>query len=151
LIWRQVSDTLTDESLVKAHGGGEDDDLEDALRVAKRELAAVREERRRFLYLFARGTIDEHELDGLMKTVTERLEARHDYLDGLRKRQDDRTAAQELRDGLIPWLETVRVGLDAVTEAEKREILKLIVEDGTVDGNNHIRLSLRFGRSQCPV
>ena len=133
--------------------GGADggDDLEDRIKTAPHELSAVEEERRRYLYLFGKGTMDERELDGLMKTVTERLEARQDYLDGLRKEQDDRRAAQALREGLSPWLGTVREGLDAVTEAEKREILKLVVEDGTIDGNNYIRLNLRFGRSPCPA
>ena len=151
LIWNQVSDALTDEGLVVAHAGDDGDDLEDRLRVAKRELSAVQEERRRYLYLFGKGTIDEHELDGIMKTVTERLEARQDYLDSLRREEDDWRAAQELRAGLLPWLQGVREGLDAVTEVEKREILKLIVEDGTLNRHNYITLNLRFGRSPCPA
>ena len=67
-------------------------------------------------------------------------------MDSLRREQDDRRDTQALRDGLLPWLEEVRAGLDAVTEVEKRKILELAVEDGSIDSSNRITLNLRFGR-----
>ena len=110
--------------------GGEADD---AART-EHELAGVQAEEDRAIRLYVSGKVSEQQLDHQRRFIGERLERLRARLDEHRARtsaQADRRVAVEQ---VVEWVRRAGSGLDGLSDAERREVLDLLLEEATIDG-----------------
>ena len=92
--------------------------------------------------LYVSGKITEEQLDRQRKFITERLEAVRAELDDYRARQSSATEKRELMENIVEWAARFGQELDDLPDEQRRDVLRLIVEEIVVDGDNNVRITL---------
>ena len=146
LIWGEVKKVMENpelilagiESLYSQDGEG----FEKQIARTESELQRVQSEEDRAIRLFVSGKITEGQLDLQRKFITERLEALRARLDDYRARESSKMESRELGEYVVEWANRVGDRLDDLPDVERREVLRLLLDEVTIDGENNINLTL---------
>ena len=146
LVWGEVRRVLEQPELIAAGLAAlePDDDggLAGDIARTERELAGVQAEEDRAIRLFVTDKISEQQLDHQRRFIGERLERLRARLDEYRARESAQTGQRVALEQVEEWALSVGAGLDALSEEERRELLDLLLEDATIDGENRVTLTL---------
>ena len=146
LVWNQVKGMIQSPRLIVAGieslDSGEDSDLSSQTARAERDLQKVQVEEERAIRLYVSGKINEEQLDQQRRFITERLEAARATLDDLRARDSMASEKRQLMRNLLQWAERFGEGLDGLPEEKRREVLRLLVDRVTIDGDNNVNITL---------
>ncbi len=146
LVWNEVRRVLANpglivaglESLTDGDGGGPGEELARL----ERELQRVQLEEDRAIRLFVTGRITEEQLDHQRRFITERLERARAELDAARERESAEADQRRVMEEVVEWAQRAGEGLDGLSDAERREVLNLLLEEGSIDGDNNVTLTL---------
>ena len=146
LVWNEVRRVLANpgliiaglESLTDGDGGGQGEEIARL----ERELQRVQLEEDRAIRLFVTGRITEEQLDHQRRFITERLERARAELDAARERETAGADQRRVMEEVVEWAERAGEGLDGLSDAERREVLNLLLEEGSIDGDNNVTLTL---------
>ena len=146
LVWGEVRRVLEQPELIAAGLAAlepdEDSGLAGDIARTERELAGVQAEEDRAIRLFVTDKITEEQLDHQRRFIGERLERLRARLDEYRARESARAGQRVALEQVEEWARSVGAGLDALSEEERRELLDLLLEDATIDGENRVTLTL---------
>ena len=109
---------------------------------AERDVRDIEMEENVAIRLHVSGKITEAQLDLQRKFITERLESARAKLDDCRARMVTGTDKQRLKETVLAWAREVGQGLDELTFEQRRELLQLVVEEVTIDGDNNATITL---------
>ena len=145
-MWNEVKGMVQNPELIVAGiaslDADEDGGLEKQIASTERELQRVQLEEDRVIRLYVSGKITEEQLDRQRKFITERLEAVRAELDDYRARQSSATEKRELMENIVEWAARFGQELDDLPDEQRRDVLRLIVEEIVVDGDNNVRITL---------
>ena len=146
LIWGEVWQAVqTPEVIVagiEALGTQENVGLADEIANVERELKAVQSEEERAIRLYVSGKITEAQLDHQRRFITGRLENIRAKIDDYRARETARGETRALRETIVAWAGAVREGLDRLTQEERRDVLNLLIDRVTIDGDNCVNITM---------
>ena len=146
LVWGEVRRVLDNPGLIAAGlaalDPGEDDGVAEDVARTERELAGVQLEEDRAIRLFVTGKISEEQLDHQRRFIGERLERLRARLDEYRARESAQADRRVVLEQVEEWALRVGEGLDDLSDEERREVLDLLLEEATIDGENRITLTL---------
>ena len=146
LVWGEVRRVLEQPELIAAGlaalDPGEDGGAAEEMARTERELASVQLEEDRAIRLFVSGKITEDQLDHQRRFIGERLERLRARLDEYRARESAQAGRREALERVVEWARRVGDGLDGLSDQERRELLELLLEEATIDGENLITLTL---------
>ena len=145
-IWSEVKRVLQNPDLIVAgidtldsqEGGG----MEEEIAQAERDLRSIQMEEDRAIRLFVSGKITEAQLDHQRKFITERLESARAKLDDYRAREASGTEKRRLMETVLTWARNVGQGLDELTDAQRKELLQMVVEQVVIDRDNNVDITL---------
>ena len=146
LVWGEVKKVLESPGLIVAGieslDTQEDGGLENQIAGAERELQRVQFEEDRVIRLYVTEKITEEQMDRQRKFITERLETLRTRLDDLRAREMAAVEKQALGEHVVEWANRVGGRLDDLPNEERREVLRLLLDEVTIDGENNVNLTL---------
>ena len=146
LVWGEVRRVLQDPDLIAAGlaalDPGEDGGAADDAARTERELAGVQAEEDRAIRLYVSGKITEQQLDHQRRFIGERLERLRARLDEHRARVSAQAGRRVAVEQVVEWARRAGGGLDGLSDAERREVLDLLLEEATIDGENNVTLTL---------
>ena len=96
----------------------------------------------RLIRLYVAGKISEAQLDRQRKFITGRVKGLRDKLDEYRLHREKAIEAQDLEGRVSQWSEAVRAGLDALSPEERREVMLLVLDQVTIDGDDRVDITL---------
>ena len=144
VIWEEVAETLKDADsfyqVLDTDDDG-DDSLTADIDAAERDLGKVQDEQDRLLRVYVSGLITEAELTLQRKYITERLESAQTRLSGLRSQRVANEERAQTANTVKAWAARIAAGLDDLDDDGRREVLRQVVESGTIDRDNYIRLN----------
>ena len=148
LVWNAVSDFISRPEQVKTLLAARQSDLESGGTLenvvkARERLSRMEDERGRTLLQHQRGYITDSELDVRMKGVNERIEY---FQDELEKLEIEAAGATEALEAVHVWMDAaqhIAVRLDTLSDAERAEVVKLLVDRVAVDGQD-IKMRMVF-------
>ena len=145
LVWDEVKRVLANPDLIVAgiealnsDDGGPD---EERARL-ERDLQRVQLEEDRAIRLYVTGKITEEQLDHQRRFITERLERLRAELDDSRAAESARAEQRLLLEGVAKWAQRAGDSLDDLPDEERREVLRLLLDGATIDGENNVTLTL---------
>ena len=146
LVWREVKTVVQNpdliveglESLEERGDGG----LPKRIAGAERDLRKVQTEEDRAISLFVSGKITEGQLDQQRKPIHERLKDARAKLDDYRAQETTAIEKQVLMSNVADWAVKVGDGLDGLPPEERREVLRLIVDQIAIDRDNNVTITL---------
>ena len=146
LVWSEVKRLLENPDLIVAgiealdnrEGGG----LAEEVAAAERDLQKVQQEEERVIRLYVSGKITEEQMDHQRKYITERLETLRARLDDYRDRESAETEKLLIMENLVQWAGEFGEGLDDLPDEKRREVLRLLLDGVTIDGQNNLNLTL---------
>ncbi len=148
VVWETVAKFIAAPEQISALLEARQQDLEsgavmETLNQARHRLSLVEAERGRRLSQHSKGYITDQELDLILREVNERLEYHQEELSRLEAEANQTT---EAIDQLQSWMDGYRSivdRLDTLTEAERAEVVSLVVDRVTVVGRElQIRMVL---------
>ncbi len=146
LVWGEVKRVLDNPDLIvagiEALDSREDGGLAEEIDTAEHDLQKVQLEEERIIRLFVSGKITEDQMDHQRRYITERLETLRARLDDYRDRE---TAEKEKRlamEHVVQWVSRIGDGLDDLPDEGRREVLRLLLDGVTIDGENNVNLTL---------
>ncbi len=146
LVWGEVRRVLEQPELIAAGLAAlepdEDGELGGEIARTERELAGVQLEEDRAIRLYVSGKISERQLDHQRRFIGERLERLRARLDEYRARASAQAGRRVALEQVEEWARSVGAGLDGLNDEERRELLDLLLEDATIDGENNVTLTL---------
>ena len=146
LVWGEVRRVLERPELIAAGLAAlepdEDGGLAGEIARTERELAGVQAEEDRAIRLYVSGKISEEQLDHQQRFIGERLERLRARLDEYRARESSQAGRRVALEQVVEWARGVGAGLDGLGGEERRELLDLLLEDATIDGENRVTLTL---------
>ena len=141
LIWDEVVECLKDpDSFYQSVDSDDGDSLTADIDAAERDLGKVQAENDRLVRIFVSGIINEAELKHQRKYITERLESAETRLSGLRSQRVANEERARTANTVVAWAARIGEGLDDLDSEGRREVLRQVVESGTIDRNNSVRL-----------
>ncbi len=148
LVWGEVRRVLEQPELIAAGLAAlepdEDGGLDGEIARTERELAGVQLEEDRAIRLYVSGKITEEQLDHQRRFIGERLERLRARRDEYRARESAQAGRRVALEGVVEWARSVGAGLDGLADEERRELLDLLLEDATINGENRVTLTLAF-------
>ena len=120
----------------------EDGGLAKRIAGAERELRRIQMEGDRAISLYVAGKITEGQLDHQRGLILERLEAARAKLDDYRAQASLATGKRVLTANIVEWAGRVGDGLDDLSPEERREVLRLIVDQIVIDRKNNVSVTL---------
>ena len=84
----------------------------------------------------------EEQMDHQRKYITERLETLRARLDDYRDRESAETEKLLIMENLVQWAGEFGEGLDDLPDEKRREVLRLLLDGVTIDGQNNLNLTL---------
>ena len=96
----------------------------------------------RAIRLYVSGKISEEQLDHQRRFIGERLERLRARLDEHRARASAQTDRRVAVEQVVEWARRAGGGLDGLSDAERREVLDLLLEEATIDAENNVTLTL---------
>ena len=155
LVWGEVSRILQSPELIvevirasDAHGG---DGVAEETANTERDLRNVEIEDERAVRLFVSGKITERQLDRQRKLITERRESLRARLDDCRARQASDTQKRLLMECVLEWVGRVGKALDNMSLEQRRETLRMVVDEVVVDRGNGVSLTLAIPLGESVV
>ncbi len=146
LVWREVKTVVQNPDLiVKGMDSSverEDGGLERRIKHAERELGKVQKEEDRAIGLYVSGKITEEQLDHQRRLIHERLEAARERLDDYRAQGAAAMERKALTGNIAAWSRSIGERLDDLPAEERRDILRLIVDQIAIDGGNSVSITL---------
>ena len=146
LIWEQIAKVVRSPEIIvtglEALSAGQDTGLEEAITQAERDLRDTQLEEDRMLRLFVSGKIDEDQLDRQRQFVTERLKHCQDQLENYRAREAARKDKHGHAEHITQWARTIEAVLDNLGPEERQEVLKLLLDNVTIDADNCVSITL---------
>ena len=146
LVWGQVKGMIRNPELIvagiEALDTQEDDGLDKQTARAEADLRKVQAEEERAIRLYVSGKITEDQLDQQRRFIMERLEAARARLDDLRARESMASEKRLLLENLVQWAGKFGEGLDDLPDEERRDVLRLLVEQVLVDSDNNVNITL---------
>ena len=146
LVWEQVKNVLANPAIIVAGieslGEREEGGLNEEVSAAEREVEKVQLEEDRAIRLFVSGKITEAQLDHQRKFITERLESARRKLDDYRTRESAQAGRTELAHRVLEWAERIGDGLDDLPQEQRREVLRLLLEEVTINRENTLNFTL---------
>ena len=146
LVWREVKTVVQNPDLIlkgmESMGEGEDGGLEKRIANAERELRKVQTEEDRAISLYVSGKITDDQLDHQRRLIHERLEAARARLDDYRAQGAAATERKVLTGNIAEWSRRIGDGLDGLPAEERRDILRLIVDQIAIDRDNSVTITL---------
>ena len=134
LVWGEVKKVLENPGLIlagiKALEGQEDGGLPREAARTERELEKVQFEEDRVIRLYVSGKITEEQLDHQRKFITERLEALREKLADYRAKETAEAEKRVLAEHVVEWARRVGDSLDDLPDVERREVLRLLLDEG---------------------
>lgn len=148
LVWNAVSDFISRPEQAKTLLAARQSDLESGGTLenvvkARERLSRMEDERGRTLLQHQRGYITDSELDVRMKGVNERIEY---FQDEFEKLEIEAAGATEALEGVHNWMDAaqhIAVRLDTLSDADRAEVVKLLVDRVAVDGQD-IKMRMVF-------
>ena len=146
-IWDEVKRVIRDPGLIvggidaldtQDDGGG----LEEEIVQAEREVRDIEMEEDRAIRLFVSGKISESQLDVQRKFITERLDIARAKVDDHRAREASGSESRRLVERVHSWSRSVGVGIDELTDEQRRELLLTTVEQVVIDRGNNVDITL---------
>ena len=146
LVWEQVKQVLGNPALIVAGieslGEPQEGGLSEEVARAERELEKVQLEEDRAIRLYVSGKITEAQLDHQRKYITERLESARRRLDDYRARESAQAGQREIAERVLEWAERIGDGLDDLAQEQRREVLRLLLEEVTINRENNLNFTL---------
>ena len=147
LVWGEVRRVLEHPDLIVAglaalDGDADDDAAGEDVARAERELAGVQAEEDRAIRLYVMEKITEQQLDHQRRFIGERLERLRARLDEYRARESAAANQRLAAERVVEWTRRVGDGLDDLPDEERRELLNLLLDEATIDGQNNVTLTL---------
>ncbi len=146
LVWGQVRGMIQNPELIvagiEAMDNREDSGLEKRIVSSERELHKIQTEEERAIGLYVSGKITEDQLDHQRKFITERLEAVRANLDDLCAKESVAAEKLVMMENLIQWAGKFGNGMDDLPDEKRRDVLRLLVDQISVDGDNKIGITL---------
>ena len=142
LVWDEVVEFLADpDSFYQVLDSDDgDDSLTADIDGAERDLGKVADESARLLRVYVSGLINEDELTHQRKFITERLESAKERVEGLRIQQAANEERAQTANTVTAWAARIGEGLDDLDDDGRREVLRQVLESGTIDSSNSVRL-----------
>ena len=147
LVWGEVKKMLENPGLIvagiealdsQAEGGG----LAEELAGAERDLQRVQMEEDRAIRLYVSGKITEKQLDHQRRFITERLETLRARLDDHRARESAEAEKLKVMEHVVEWAARAGDRLESLSDEERREVLRLLLDGATIDRHNSVNLTL---------
>ena len=152
LVWSQVKDVVQQPEVIIAGIQSlrteDDGQLAERTAQAERDLRSVQLEDDRLIRLYVTGQISEAQLDRQRKFITGRVEDLGAKLDEYRLYREKAIETQDIEKRVNQWSEAVRVGLDALSLEERREVLLLVLDQVTIDGDDRVAITLSIPREE---
>ena len=146
LVWNEVKRMVQHPGLIVAGmeslNTPEDDNWEKEVARTERNLNRVQSEEDRAIRLYVSGKITEAQLDHQRKFITERLETLRAELDDYRTQQKALAEKRILTENIVAWADKLGDRLDDLPYEQRRDILKLLLDQVVIDRDNNIRLTL---------
>ena len=146
LVWEQVKEVLANPALIVAGieslGEKNEDGLSEEVVRAERELEKVQMEEDRAIRLYVSGKITEAQLDHQRKFITERLESLRGKLKDCQARESAQAGQVALAERVVEWAELMGEGLDDLPQEKRREVLRLLLEEVTINRENNLTFTL---------
>ena len=146
LVWREVKTVVQNPDLIvegmESLGERGDGGLAKRIAGAERDLRKVQTEEDRAITLFISGKITEGQLDQQRKLIHERLKDARAKLDDYRAQETMAIEKQVLMSNVAEWAVKVGNGLDSLPPEERREVLRLIVDQIAIDRDNNVTITL---------
>ena len=142
LVWDEVSALLREpETIVSGLSqAAADDGLDEELKEAEKALARVQMEEDRAIRLFVSGRVTERQLDHQRKFITERLEFARRTVKDLSTRKAAASSHEGVAAAIREWADTINQGLDDLSDSERQEVLRLVMDGATIDKDNNVTL-----------
>ena len=109
---------------------------------AERESEKVLLEEDRAIRLYVSGKIAEVQLDHQREFITERLESARRNLNDWRARESAQAGQMEMAERVLEWAELMGDGLDDLPEDKRREVLRLLLEEVTINREYNLTFTL---------
>ena len=146
LVWGEVKRVLDNPDLIvagiEALDSREDGGLAEEIDTAERDLQKVQLEEERVIRLFVSGKITEDQMDHQRRYITERLETLRARLDDYRDRETAENEKRLAMEHVVQWVSRIGDGLDDLPDEGRREVLRLLLDGVTIDGENNVNLTL---------
>ena len=145
-IWTEVKRVIQNPDLIVAGIDTLDtqgsSSLEEEIAQAERDLRSIQMEEDRAIRLFVSGKIAEAQLDIQRKFITERLESARAKLDEYRAQEASGVEKRQLMETILAWARNVGQGLDELTDAQRKEILQMVLGQVVIDKDNNVDITL---------
>ena len=145
LVWSEVRWVLQNPALIVAGIealGDREGSFAEEIAKTERELRNVQIEEDRAIRLYVTGKITEEQLDLQRKFITERLESLRAKVDDYRARETSGVRKRELTEAVLAWASGIGEGLDDLSPEQRKEVLRMVVEEVTVDRENNLDITL---------
>ena len=146
LVWGQVKKVMENPDLIVAGieslDSQEGEGLEKQIAGTERELQKVQFEEDRAIRLYVSEKITEEQLDRQRKFITERLETLRARLADYRAKETASIEKRALGEHVVEWANRVGDGLDDLPQEKRRDVLRLLLDEVTIDGENNVNLTL---------
>ena len=102
----------------------------------------------RAIRLHISGKITEAQLDIQRKFITERVEYAREKLDSLKEEERALEHRDRIADSIQAMAEEIGAGIDALTDNERKEVLKLVLDRIGIDGEGNVKISLTIPKPE---
>ena len=145
-IWREVKRVIQNPDLIVAGIDTLDtqgsSSMEEEIAQAERDLRSIQMEEDRAVRLFVSGKITEAQLDIQRKFITERLGSARAKLDDYRVREASGAEKRRLMETFLARARSVGQGIDELTDEQRKETLRMVVEQVVIDKHNNVDITL---------
>ena len=142
LVWNEVKAMLQNPNLIalgiESLKANDSLAIEDEIAEVERELRKMEGEEDRLIRLYVSGKIKESQLDVQRKFITERQEGLQTKLADCRASLIAGSEQQEIIRAISAWTQDVGQKLDELSDEEKRDLLRLVLNETVVDGSNNV-------------
>ena len=147
LVWSEVAAILKMPKIIMQAFEGEGsrhnaEKLSRQIAQAERDLQRVQTEEDMAIRLHISGKITEAQLDTQRKFITERVEYAREKLDHLKEEERALQHRDRIAENVQAMAEEIGVGIDALTDDGKKEVLKLVLDRVGIDSAGNVKISL---------
>ncbi len=148
LVWTEVKKILLDPKVItsgiEALKMAEEGEWQGSERLSQleRDLREVQAEEERAITLYVKGKIGEGQLDRQREAIRVRSDRITHALDEHRNQTRNLAEKEALIEKFTEWAQSMGDRLDTLTPEEMREVLLLLLDCVTIDGDNSVRISM---------
>ena len=146
LVWSEVKRVVQQPDVIIAGieflRTEDDGQFEEKAAQVEKDLRSVQTEEDRLIRVYVVGKISEAQLDRQRKFITGRVEGLRAKLGEHRLYREKAVEARDIERRVSQWAEAVGVGLGAISPEERREVLLLVLDRVTIDGDDRVGITL---------